>query len=718
VASVVTSSDTASVTTAAIPQDPARPGWAVRAVPAVSVTCVALVLAGLSSYVVRGAPPQQPFDAWAFQNAPVGLISVTVFGLALRRQPRNAAAWGFYIGGILSSIHVASMATVYATSDRQPDLWAAMRSGAVSPQELPLTIALPLWVAVSAWLLAAGLPVLGMLHFPDGRLPSERWRPARWILVAGLLIAEAGWVWGYRPWSPHPLDFNFISTDDPVGWALFTVGMPVLGIGALLTGASFVARLRAAGPAEGRRLRPVAVAASLFIAIMVLLYPWQAVWAVATVPAVILLLITIAGSVTRHRLFDVEVVVSRAVTIAVLGAVVTLVYIGIVAGVGALLGSGSRPWLSVAATAVIAVAFEPLRRRTLRLATRVVVGTDATPEETLAALSDQLARADSTAQVLDRVVDLLVAATGATRAEVHTRQADGRSRLDAAAGEATADAAQLVAPIVHEGETLGEVRLLATRDDRFLPADERLLRRVCAALGPVARNARLTGELHAHIDELRRSRQRIVTAHDDARRALERDIHDGAQQQLVSLRLKLGLAATLAERDGADAAFAVLTDAATQADESIRRLRDLARGLYPPVLAEQGLVPALRAHARDVPLSVTVAADGVGRFDRSVESAVYFCCLEAMQNASRHAQATAVRIDLDRDDAGLVFAVADDGIGFDPEAVVGGAGLENMADRIAGLGGELEVARAPAGGTVVRGRVPVGGDAQAAVSDR
>jgi two-component system, NarL family, sensor kinase len=713
------------VTTIAAPLDSPRPVWAVKAVrfvPAIATVCVLLVVAGLASYPVRGAPLQQLFDAWALHQAPLALVCVTVFGVALRRHPMSIAAWAFFVAGVLSSLHVVSMATVYATSSRQPVLWEAMLAGTVAHRELPAVVAYPLWLAVSGWLLAAGLAIFGLLHFPDGQLPSARWRPVRWVLVTGLVIAVSAWIWASRPWSPHLLTFNELNPDDRTAWILFVVGMPTLGLGILLTVASLAVRLRAADPDERRRVRPVVIAASLFLTTMVVLYPWQAVWAVATVPASTLLLGVIAGSVTRHRMFDVEFVVSRAVAVAMLGGVVTIVYVGMVAGIGAMLGNGSRLWLSVAATAVIAVAFEPLRRRTLLLATRLVTGTRATPEEALAALSDQLARADSTTAVLERVVELLVSSTGASRAEIRIRRDNGVDRLEAATGVAT-DTARRAAPIVHEGQTMGEVRLLADRDDRFLPADERLLRQVAAALGPVARNVRLTGELHAHIEELRSSRGRIITAHDDARRALERDIHDGAQQQLLALRLTIGLATTLAERDGAAATSEALARAAQQADDAIRRLRDLARGLYPPVLAEQGLVAALRAQARDVPLQVTVEADGFRRHDRTVEAAVYLCCLEAMHNASRHADASTLRVELWDGHGTLAFAVADDGVGFDPAKAEGGAGLTNMRDRIEALGGRLEITATPGGGATVRGWVPEAHaeparEGQSLVSDR
>jgi two-component system NarL family sensor kinase len=695
------------VTSLASSAAPARPATGARAVPVLAGVCVLLVVGGLGSYLARGAPLQDLYDAWVFQNAPVALGSVTVFGLALRRRPRNPAAWAFFLSGVASSVHVAAMAAVFATADRQPDVWAGIRAGTLAVRDLPASVGLPLWIATTVWLLSAGLAVVGLLHFPDGRLPSPRWRPARALLLGGLAVAVSAWAWAHRPWSPYLVVFNYIP-DDPVALALFRIGMPLLGVGTLLTVASLVVRLRTADPDERRRVRPVVIAATMFLSCIVVLYPWQSLWAAVSVPMVILLIIAIAGSVTRHQLFDVEVVVSRAVTVAVLGAVVSLTYVGLVAGIGALLGRGSQLWLSVAATAVIAVAFEPLRRRTLRLATRLVLGTHTPPEELLETLSDQLARADSTDEVLDRVADLLLTSTGAERVEVRIRRPDGVDELDGAAGGTLApDAPHRVSPIVEGGETLGEVRLLASRAERFLPADDRLLRRVAAALGPVARNVRLTRQLRQHIDELHDSRRRIVTAHDDARRTLERDIHDGAQQQLLALRLQLGLATTLAERDGADAVAGALADAAERADDAIRRLRRLARGLYPPVLAEQGLVPALRAHARDVPLPVTVDALGVGRYDRTIEAAVYFCCLEAMQNASRHADASALRIELVERGGVLAFAVMDDGAGFAPPDAVTGSGLANMVDRIEGVGGELAITAGEGGGTTVRGRVPL-----------
>lgn len=690
-----------------------------RAVPAVASVGVLLVLAGVASFLARGAPFREIFDAWVFHNAPVGLMGAAVFGLALRRDPTNAAARWFFVGGMLSCVHVATAALLYARFAARPALAAAAFDGSLAARDVPGDVLWPLWTLSTIWVVAAAVPMtLGLLYFPDGRLLSPRWRPVVWLSLVGMLLAAASYGWGYRPWSPHPVAVNTLPPGDTVARTMFLVGMPALGLAGLLAVASLVARLRGADPAERRRIRPVVVSGSMVVAVMVLLYPWQGLWAVVTVPAVMLFVGTTAASVSRYRLFDVEVVVSRAVATAVLALTITLTYVGIVAGIGGLLGARASLWTSVAATAVIAVGFEPVRRRVLEAANRLVLGAVHTPYEVLDQLSDRLARADSTDEVLQRVVALLVGGTGAARAEVRSRR-DGTVRLEAAAGEAPADAVVRSAPVTNAGDLLGEVRLLAARDDRFLDSDDRLLLQVAAMVGPVLRNAGLTLELREHIEQLQASRQRIVTAHDEARRMLERDIHDGAQQQLMSLRLRLGLAMTLAEQDGAERSATILAHAAADAESAIRQLRDLARGLYPPMLAEQGLATALRSRARDVPLPVAVHCYGVGRYTQAVESTVYFCCLEAMQNATKHAAASLLQIEVEGRDDGLGFTVVDDGRGFDAEHTTPGAGLRNMRDRIEGIGGVLEIESAAGSGTTVRGWVPAHDrEAQPLVSDR
>jgi signal transduction histidine kinase len=200
--------------------------------------------------------------------------------------------------------------------------------------------------------------------------------------------------------------------------------------------------------------------------------------------------------------------------------------------------------------------------------------------------------------------------------------------------------------------------------------------------------------------------QRILATADEQRRRIERDIHDGAQQRLVALRMKLELTEELFARDP-EAGLEKLHGLGAEIEETLDELRSMARGVYPALLTDAGLAEALRAAALRAPVAAEVHSDGVGRYAPEVESAVYFCCLEALQNAAKHARdATRVTISLEQGD-GLRFEVRDDGPGFDPGTAARGAGLTNMRDRIGALGGEVTVASEPGRGVVVRGSVPV-----------
>ena len=211
----------------------------------------------------------------------------------------------------------------------------------------------------------------------------------------------------------------------------------------------------------------------------------------------------------------------------------------------------------------------------------------------------------------------------------------------------------------------------------------------------------------ARLEELRASRQRLVAAQDAERRRLERNIHDGAQQQLVALAVKVRLARQLAERDQGKAED-LLQQAEREVTEALEDLRDLARGIYPPLLADRGLVAALQAQARKSPVPVRLEAVSVDRYPQEAEAAVYFCVLEALQNVAKYAGAGSVRVEIAGDGGGLRFSVTDDGAGFDPDTARSGSGLQGMADRLAALGGSFDVRSAPGRGTSVEGRLPVG----------
>jgi signal transduction histidine kinase len=197
-----------------------------------------------------------------------------------------------------------------------------------------------------------------------------------------------------------------------------------------------------------------------------------------------------------------------------------------------------------------------------------------------------------------------------------------------------------------------------------------------------------------------------VAAHDEERRRLERNIHDGAQQQLVALAVKSRLADSLVGRDEARA-HEVLGQILTESQEALENLRELARGIYPPLLADQGLAVALEAQARKAPIPVTVEADGISRYPEDAEAAVYFSVLEGLQNVAKYADASHAVVRLSQADGSLSFEVADDGQGFDSGRTSYGTGLQGIADRLAALGGRLEVRSVPGAGTALLGMVPV-----------
>ena len=259
------------------------------------------------------------------------------------------------------------------------------------------------------------------------------------------------------------------------------------------------------------------------------------------------------------------------------------------------------------------------------------------------------------------------------------------------------------AEVRHQGELLGALSVRMPANDPMNPTREKLVADLAAQAGLVLRNVRL-------IEELRASRQRLVAAQDEERRKIERNLHDGAQQQLVALAVQLKLARTMLDRDPPRVG-GMLDALQASATEAIEDLRDLARGIYPPLLADKGLEAALEAQARKSSIPVVVETDAIGRYPRDVESAVYFCALESLNNVAKYAEASHAVVRLAKSDGHLTFTVTDDGNGFDPDAAGHGTGLQGMADRLDAIGGTFDVTSAPGAGTTVTGRVPVGGSA-------
>ena len=417
-------------------------------------------------------------------------------------------------------------------------------------------------------------------------------------------------------------------------------------------------------------------------------------------------------AIFKHGLYELDIVVSKTVVYGMLAAFFTAVYVAVVLGVGTAVGSRRNPFLTLVAAALIALAFNPVRDRAKRFANRMVYGKRATPYEVLSEFAERMAGAFAIEDVIPRTARMLAEGTGAVRADVWLRvgnelRVEGSwpstpdiERIPLADGAVIEVlGASRVVEVRHQGELLGALSVTKTPGDPVTPTEERLLDDVASQAGLVLRNVGL-------IEDLRASRHRIVAAQDQERRKLERNIHDGAQQQLVALALKANLAESLVGRDE-EKQRALLVQIKADAQDALENLRDLARGIYPPLLADQGLVAALTSQARKSLVPVNVVGDGSGRFSQDLEAAVYFCTLEALQNVAKYARASGATIHLSRTDGHLDFEVTDDGVGFDPSAGGYGTGTQGMADRMAALGGELRVTSAPGAGTRVSGRVPV-----------
>jgi signal transduction histidine kinase len=366
----------------------------------------------------------------------------------------------------------------------------------------------------------------------------------------------------------------------------------------------------------------------------------------------------------------------------------------------------------------VAVVFEPLRQRTQRIANRVVYGHRASPYEVLTEFSRRLAGALSIEDVLPRMAEAAARGVGGPSARVRVFVPGGVDRVVSWPADSQTSSFDRTELVLHQGEPVGEIAVAKVRGESVTPGEAALLTDLAAQAGPALSNVRLTLELEAQLmqlatqaDELRASRQRIVAAQDTERRRLERDIHDGAQQHLVAIAVNARLARQVL--DSAPVRTGILLDEiSSQVDDALETVRALARGIFPPVLADRGLMPALRAHlARSVaPVRLDADASLVGaRFDRRIESAMYFCCLEALQNAAKHAAGATVTVHLRADQGCLTFEVSDQGPGFNTEIAHNGTGLQGMLDRMAAVGGTLEVVSAVGEGATIRGRAPLDG---------
>jgi signal transduction histidine kinase len=304
---------------------------------------------------------------------------------------------------------------------------------------------------------------------------------------------------------------------------------------------------------------------------------------------------------------------------------------------------------------------------------------------------------------------------GATSASVRVLLPNG-VRIETWPADGVGDEAAATFPVAYHGEDVGEIAVTKPRGEPLTHAEEELLRDLAGQAGLALHNVRLNEELAIRLVELdeqaaalRLSRERLVTARDAQRRGLQRDIHEGPEHELRLIRQRLDTMADLAGTDPT-AAGAALDALGERSNATLEALRDLARGIFPPLLADQGIVPALEAHARKVGANATVRPEPGftdRRFDADTEACVYFCCLQAIQNVIRHAGNAPAEVSLGVEDGTLWFTIHDDGPGYDMAQVHRGMGLDIMQDRVDALEGSLATASVPGAGTTVRIRIPL-----------
>ncbi|CAN5727340.1 hypothetical protein BH18ACT17_BH18ACT17_00050 [soil metagenome] len=682
-----------------------RPRWLVR----LAWAAFAVTLAG---YVVGGWLQLQNGGVHSDLEATTleGLIYLTfpVAGVVLAtKRPRNVLGWLLLVIGFFFLNPGAAYAR-YASTTHDGELPGA---------GLALALHYPGWVVF------IGLSGLLLMLFPDGRLPSPRWRWFARACVVGLtllyvvelLLPDVGLLYDLAG-VESPLEVEALGAGGDLSFLLVvTAFAPLTVVGGAV---ALIQRLRRVhDPVQREQLRWLAWAAGVLASLYVLSLASYFVgasetwlnWAgIITASSFALIPITIGIAVLRYRLYDIDFVIRKNVVFAIMAAVIAVVYVGLVVGVGGFVGSRESPVLSALAAAVVAIVFQPVRIRARRLADRLVYGKRATPYEVMTAFGDQLAGTYAADDVLARTARVLGEGVGADRASVWLQVGD---RLDEVAVwpdhlDRRERADDLTTEVRHQGELLGALSVAMPPHDPMNESKEQLVRDLAAQAGLVLRNEGLTTALKARLAELKAAQKRLVSAQDEERRKLERDIHDGAQQQLVALQVRQRLAEQLIDRDPAKA-MEMLGQIQTDTGTALDDLRDLARGIYPPLLADKGLAAALESQARKATIPVRVDADGVGRLPQEIEAAVYFSALEALQNTAKYAQATSATVTIRRNGQQLTFSVSDDGRGFDPASNGRGTGLQGIADRLGALEGEVTVESAPGRGTVVSARLPL-----------
>jgi signal transduction histidine kinase len=540
---------------------------------------------------------------------------------------------------------------------------------------------------------------------------------------------------------------------DPSPWPLVVLGVVFAPIGLGISHR----RYRDARGAARQRMQWLGLALALVaeIAVVVgalhLLVDWPDDAAVVIGASLGLVAAALTAAASPKLVGRVDRLLSHAVSAAGLTAVVVVVYLLVVVGLGRVPSDGERSVLvlSMLAAALSAVLYLPARDRLTVAADRLVYGEPQDPSQALDTFGSRMTRALPMEELLLQLAELSKKHFALRSAEVWTgvdgRLARAASVPDAGPGTMRLGASDLpvvtragvsgrgwaavwlpdvlegrgegplrIAPMTHSGQLFGLLVLERPEDDDdFSDEDDRVLTELARQVGLALQNSELDNALKATLEEVQRknaelqeSRARVVASGDAQRRRIERDLHDGAQQHLVALAVKLRLIQRIGEADPAQA-LSMVEGARDDVLATVEEVRALAHGIYPPLLMDRGLPEALQAAAGRASLPTTVRAADVSRYRQDVEAAVYFCVLEAIQNAGKHAGEDAtIEVEVTTDCDELRFEVRDTGAGFELAERARGHGFVNMADRLGAIGGSVAVWSAPGEGTRISGRIP------------
>ena len=676
----------------------ARPGATWLAWSLCGLSLVLLALALLLVLLGWSRPlPADSFPQWeGHLTNVIGAIGAPILGgLIAARRPDNAYGW-LWLGFGLSLALLLS-AQSYGTY------------AAAHPGTLPV-LGVVLVIGGVAWLVAyASLPPFLLLLFPDGRLPSQRWRPMVWIILAMTFVGVVG-----GPFQPG--ESGVASIENPFGVegalgvaleSLLVIVVLVLFGCTLLSAGSLFFRYRRADGVQRQQIKWFTYAAVVFGGLIIfggflgrdLPGIWDAVFETVTLSG---LYVAVGLAILKHRLLDIDLVINRTVVYGVLTICVVGIYVLVVGYLGAVFQARGSLAISLAATGIVAVLFAPLRNRLQHGVNRLMYGERDDPYAVISRLGERLEETLAPEAVLPVVVETVREALKLPYAAIMLKSTTGSEKVAASAGEPVEKPQRL--PLTYQNEPVGEL-LLAPRtgEGDFSVADRQLLEDLARQAGVAAHAVRLTADLQ-------RARERLVVTREEERRRLRRDLHDGLGPMLGSLTLKLDVARDLVEQDPTTVRE-LLGGLKEQAQGAVTDIRRLVYALRPPALDDLGLVGAIRETAaqydtRELDISVE-APEGLSDLPAAVEVAAYRIVQEAVTNVARHAAASrcVIRLALDEEAGALVVEIEDDGRGL--SAGRGrGVGIVSMRERAEELGGSCVVESLPAGGTCVRTSLP------------